>query len=426
MLPKNYFPSDYLQDNGIYLRSKIEQFVTPKAKLGMIGISIAVLGSLIFLTLNTQDDSLIVGETQNSEIQSNEALDEKIKSFQTGNKKADKILSSCGSDEQCIVELLGNLAETESQESVILTLNDVSSAYNELGYYCHGIAHHLGMFLYGLNGNITQTLEFAEKRDCGGALYHGAIESYFLTELILNNAEPDKIEFVSICANFADDSEMMNQGECAHGSGHGLAKIYNYDVFFSVKRCDEFSEDNMKRLCYEGVFMENVVAYQKTGRGAINPDDILYPCNDLDQKYSGACYYYQTSHLLQKKGLEGTLDVCNNLSKMDLFFCYMGIGRQTAAVNLDDFQKIIPVCLKGVSEYQRFCYQGALILISDQKGIDESFEACKTFPDLFKMDCYTLVGAWIQIETPAKEVIESRCSMAENQQYRQVCENPQI
>ena len=399
-----------------------------KTKLGIIGIfAVAVLGSLIYFTLDTKEDIPPTEEIQQTETLSDLAFDEKIRNFQTLNEEANKILSSCGSDKHCTVELMWNLAENEPQATVIQTLNDITSAYTELGYYCHGVAHHLGMFLYGITGNLTQTLEFAEKRDCGGAMYHGAIENYFLTEMILNDADPDKIDFVSICTNLEKDSKKMKRVECAHGTGHGLAKIYDYDVFSSVKRCDEFLEDHEKRLCYEGVFMENVVAHQKTGGGAIDPDDLLYPCNDLDQKYAGACYYYHTSYLLQQKGLDGTYDECNNIPLQgNLIFCYIGIGREAGGDSFDNYQKVIPVCLKGIPKYQRFCYQGALVVIADQRGIEESFEACKTFPELFKMDCYTLVGDWIRNETPAKKDRERMCSLAENQQYRQVCENAKI
>jgi len=231
------------------------------------------------------------------------------------------------------------LTSNEPLPVVIQTLNDITTAYDDLKYYCHGAAHHFGMFLYGLTGNITKTLEFAEKRDCGGALYHGAIETYFLTELIQNEAKKEEIQFLNICQSLADDAKKMKRVECAHGIGHGLAKVYDYEVFSGVKRCDEFPEAVERRLCYEGLFMENTVAQIESGGGTVDENDILYPCNKLDPKYSGACYYYHVSYILNKKEtVNGGFEECNKVTPEDsLKFCYMGIGRHIGSQLFHDF-----------------------------------------------------------------------------------------
>ena len=62
----------------------------------------------------------------------------------------------------------------------------------------------------------------------------------------------------------------------------------------------------------------------------------------------------------------------------------MGIGREHTTAFLNNLEGMIPLCQKGLDKYQRYCYQGALILIADQQGFDESFEACRVFPELFK------------------------------------------
>ena len=397
-----------------------------RGKYVIIGIAcIAVVLPVLYLSFANQStlETEIIPESPKSI-----SFDEKIRSINTDNSFANKILSDCGADEQCVVEALRDLSSVEEEKAVLETLNVITSAYDSSGFYCHGAAHHLGMFLYGLTGNLTQTLEFAEKRDCGGAMYHGALENYFLSEMILNDGQVEKIEFVNICKDLADDAKKMKRIECAHGVGHGLTKVYDYDVFSSVKQCDKFPDATENRVCYEGVFMENVGANLKTDGGTFDENDIFFPCNKLDEKYSGACYYYHVTYMLkQNRNLDKTFDDCNSVTpRSSLIFCYMGIGRQYTTTFLNNLEGMIPLCQKGLDKYQRYCYQGALILIADQQGFDESFEACRVFPELFKMDCYTLLGDWIRIESTNQGAREKQCASAENEKYFQVCITAQI
>jgi len=401
--------------------------VNQNRKFVIIGIvSVAVALPLIYLSFLNQEN-LSSEEQMILEVPSAESIDAKVRSIKTDNPEANKILSGCGTDKHCTVELLWNLVDVEQEKSVLQTLNDITSAYAEVGFYCHGPAHHLGMFVYDMTQNLTKTLEFGAKRDCGGAMYHGGIENYFLSEMILNKGDADEIEFTHICVTLADDAKKMKRVECAHGIGHGLAKVYDHDVFSSVKRCDEFSDPTERRLCYEGVFMENVVAYTKVGAGTFDKDDLFYPCNKLDAKYAGACFYYHASYILDKRTTKAAFEECDKVKpEISLIFCYMGLGRQTSASFFDNIQGIIQMCEEGIPEYQKYCYQGALIVIADHRGFEDSFEACKVFPQLFKMDCYTLLGDWIRIETPSKEDREKGCSNAENSKYFEVCVNARI
>jgi len=396
-------------------------------KFVIIGTAcLAVFVVVIYFSFANQDSTKLESEI----VESSKDIpgDKKIVEFKTENQNANKILSDCGVDEHCIVEAFWNLASTEQEQTVLEALSAATAAYDQAGYYCHGLAHHLGMFLYGITGNMTKTLEFAEKRDCGGAMYHGAIENYFLTEMTLNEKQVEEIDFVSICNQLADDAKKMKRVECAHGTGHGLVKVYDYDVFSSVSRCDEFADPDERRLCYEGVFMENVVAHQMVNGGSFDKDDIFFPCNKLDVKYSGACYYYHATYFIEKLyKIEDVFENCNKLTpETSLMFCYMGIGRQFGVSYFDNFNGLISICQIGLPNYQKYCFQGALIVIADQRGLDDSFKACKAFPELFKVDCYTLLGDWIRIETPDIEDRINACSKAEDSKYMDICINAKI
>jgi hypothetical protein len=397
-------------------------------KIAITGIVIIAVILVIYLIMTIQEEVFQEQEIRIEESPSTESFDSLIKSIKTKNPYVNQILSKCGTDAHCVVEAMWDLAEVEQEKIVLQTLSDITSVYSDAGYYCHGPAHHLGMFLYGFTNNITKTLELSSKRDCGGAMYHGGIENYFLSQVILKHENIDEIEFTEICKSLADDAKKMKRVECAHGVGHGLAKVYDYDIFQSVKRCDEFSDPTEKRLCYEGVFMENTVANQEIGGGTFDENDLFYPCDKVETKYAGACYYYHASYILAKKQkISLAFEECNKLKpEVSLIFCYIGLGRQTAPTYFDNLKQMIPICENGLEKYQKYCYQGALIIIADHRGFENSFEACRVFPDLFKMDCYTLLGDWIRIENSSKSEREKACLPSENQKYFDVCINAKI
>lgn len=97
---------------------------------------------------------------------------------------------------------------------------------------------------------------------------------------------------------------------CLHGLGHGLTIQFRYDVLKSLAFCDALPGSWDRESCYGGVFMENIVTFQQARRAQpvghhhheatsfLNPQDLLYPCSVLTEKYLRACYLMQTSAVL--------------------------------------------------------------------------------------------------------------------------------
>jgi hypothetical protein len=97
------------------------------------------------------------------------------------------------------------------------------------------------------------------------------------------------------------------------------------------------------------------------------------------------------------------------------------MGRQISTSFFDNVEGIVPVCRLGLPEYQNFCFQGALIVLNEDSGFEKGFEVCRVFPDSFKQDCYTLMGAWISIAYSDREQMEKECSKAESIEYMEIC-----
>ena len=99
------------------------------------------------------------------------------------------------------------------------------------------------------------------------------------------------------------------------------------------------------------------------------------------------------------------------------------MGRQISTSFFDNVEGIVPVCRLGLLEYQNFCFQGALIVLNEDSGFEKGFEVCRAFPDSFKQDCYTLMGAWISIAYSDREQMEIECSKAESIEYMEICKS---
>ena len=133
----------------------------------------------------------------------------------------------------------------------------------------------------------------------------------------------ENIEIVKACMmdNFSSIQELL---ECDHGLGHGLAEVYKYDLFSAVKRCDELLTELEQKNCQMGIFMENIDEYYESGEGLFDEKDLLFPCNQMDEKYAGTCYHYHTSYMLTIiNSLEDVLQLCNQGRSSDIIEdCY--------------------------------------------------------------------------------------------------------
>jgi len=345
-----------------------------------------------------------------------------VKSVETENPYVNQILDQCGADGMCGIQILQELAKTEKRETIFDTVYEILIAYQKSGLDCHGLGHHYGEFLYDQTENLTEAIALVLDRQCSNALAMGITENYFKSEILFENLKPENLEFVTICDQFGTNPYDLGRLECVHGVGHGLLSAYEYDVFPAVERCDEYQTDVEKRLCYEGLFMENT-NLDSLPVADLDANDIHYPCNELNEKYVGACYYYQISHILREKGnVDDALKECDKLDdEVFVKFCYLGMGRQVAISFPVNTENIIPVCELGLPEYQNFCLQGTLIVLAEEFGLDKGFEICKTFPDYFKQDCYTWMGSSIGLKYSDKDEMEEQCSKAESIEHSEIC-----
>jgi len=339
----------------------------------------------------------------------------KVQSF------SNQIFSECGQNIDCTINSLRKISGDQDKKVVIQTFNDLISEYVKIEKYCHANAHHLSHFFYGYIGNVTEAISYVDRK-CGGALYHGIVEQYFITQK-LNSVSPDDIKISKICPESSMRFD-VDRLECIHGIGHGLFEVYDFHVPDSLNRCNELESEVEQQRCGSGIFMKNQIEYNEKKEGFFDENDIFYPCNIIEEKYAAYCYNYQSSYILSKTNfsIPQSFTYCHSITPEKFVkFCYEGIGRQMSLAVFNDMNLGEIFCSYGQSSYQQYCHRGIAISFADHRNMEEAFQYCKIIPDNSKLECYSELGKWLGQIDSSKQFREEKCSMAENQEYQDIC-----
>ena len=344
--------------------------------------------------------------------------------YQIEQSNAKQIIDTCKNVMHCSVTGLDNLTKTADKQVVLGTFSDLVSMYDTSVYPCHETAHHLGMWLYGYTGSLNESLSYA-KQECGGSIFHGVLQGYFMTEHF-HNVDASQIDITKLCAQDPQNPYSITRWQCLHGIGHGLAEFYDYNITKAVNRCDEFKPGWEQTSCAKGLFMQNVVHYAETGSGDFNKNDIFYPCDSVSVKYAPACYHYNVSYMWVQNNFDinATFDECDKITPSSLVSsCYHGFGRQLESIAATSVTKAIDSCTLGKeSQYHVDCLKGMVMtIVNRDANLDNGFKFCSILKDDFKAGCYESMGQWVDMmyNDPQERKIE--CSNAESLDYIADC-----
>jgi hypothetical protein len=163
---------------------------------------------------------------------------------------------------------------------------------------CHQLIHSVGNVaaeMYG--GDIGKAFTYGDGF-CWSGYYHGVVEQ------ALKQFNPDTVaaQGDGFCANIPGKAQYsFDYFNCVHGLGHGYMAVTKNELFASLDLCETLTGGWEKESCYGGVYMENVMVDNRTHFSKyLKPDDLMYPCTAVEEKYKGQCYLMQTSYALTK------------------------------------------------------------------------------------------------------------------------------
>ena len=307
------------------------------------------------------------------------------------------ILHACDRDDECVIVYLQSLSKTISNEKMLSFSNEIVTAWEKDDFNCHEAAHHVGEFLLGyFDRDILKAISYVDSK-CGNGLYHGLIENFLPLQVILDDKKIEELDVTKICEDLGSSSNSYIGLVCAHGMGHGLAKVYNFDVFDAVKRCDEFSTMSEQVKCQRGLFMENRVEHFNTGKGTFDEFDILYPCNLVEKKYQKTCFGVHGGYILKQLNFSPTsaFQECEKISNEDFIkSCYAGVGLHMADYYFFDIEKTSQMCENTNKKYQRNCISGSIFSIIRYIEPESGLDFCNLLSDNLSEYC---INKWLMI-----------------------------
>lgn len=291
-------------------------------------------------------------------------------------------------------------------------LNELQTQFGD----CHQNAHNVGRFVYEL---LSEQAFQDCTAECHSGCYHGATEAYFRDHGTANLAE----DLAVIC-----NSELnpFYSHQCFHGVGHGLMAFSDYEIFEALHNCDLLPEGQAS--CYSGVFMENVVGGLAPTVGHFTDylsEDPHFPCNIVEEKYVDACYFYQTSRMVQVFEWEfaKVAEACGEIEEQYQRSCFESMGRDVGGVNMTSNKGAIIDCSTAPAGDQRiWCFNGAVQnTFWTPQGQDQAIDFCMQLNEpAEKEGCYSTIFRRATLVLESNADLSAFCEKAEAG-YQQPC-----
>ncbi|MBI2051505.1 cupredoxin domain-containing protein [Candidatus Roizmanbacteria bacterium] len=239
---------------------------------------------------------------------------------------------------------------------------------------CHDRAHVTGRFAYKIYRGDAFKLCSSQ---CHSGCYHGATEAFFNDK---GTANLEK-NLAVICQG---QLNRFFRHQCIHGVGHGLMAWSSYELFDALSSCNQLKTYEDQSSCWTGVFMENAVGGLSENTSghytSYISDNPQYPCNIVPEKYKGACYFLQTSRMVQLFGTDfkKISEACMGAPQKYRFRCFQSMGRDASGMNRQGVRLSIQACQNAPSGlYRTECLSGAAQdTFWDPKGKDDALLFC--------------------------------------------------
>ena len=320
----------------------------------------------------------------------------------------------------CAEELLDTIVRIEGPEQAMEALNDImESDIFEIQTDGHQLSHIVGratLRYYGLNEEAFVRCPIDFNFGC----VHGFFERAF-------EKEQDPIRAVmEICEKY---------GNCYHGVGHGFMFYTSYNLMDALHICDQLPLKRHQHSCYSGVFMENVVGFFdniESGDMGFIKDDILAPCNRVEDRYRNQCWREHGVYLIRHHNwsLQEALHFCLGAGSHTRG-CMTSIGYLVASSEVQESLKgsfigtyteaVTYLCNQFPPDHIGTCQTVVIqqILIDDKISNEKASEFCLSF-NVNVNDCFKKIGTKLIEVAYNNDGILRGCTMVP-EQHRESC-----
>lgn len=390
-----------------------------------------------------------------------------------------------GGKDACLERMLVSLVEQAGVARSMEVLDSLAAADPEVAHGAHPLAHGLGIAAYKSPETVAATFAACPASQMSGCS-HGVIQGYFL-DIARQGRSVGTAELDGLCGPHAASQFLFAQ--CAHGAGHGLMAVHGNHVPMALAACDLASRDSVRENCYGGVFMENVVnvthphhtagghatvqggahgADTHAGHGAaaqapaaehahaggaqpghdahaghgapagaamqhgawraLDPNDLLYPCNAVGEKYRQSCFAMQTSAVMFFNGgdVAATARMCERAEGF-LSTCFMSLGRDITAYAARDHDRTRELCARvgetAAGRGRAWCVLGAVTtLVNFTSDSGDGMRFCRGVGGAeVRRECYQMVGDAIALLRESPDERGRLCAAAAESELVAAC-----
>lgn len=247
----------------------------------------------------------------------------------------------------------------------VIGANGILDVMQELWPKCHSEAHALGAEIQERVQDITVGLQVC-RDGCYSGCMHGILMEAFSAARDPNdpeghvNTDLARPMMNDLCAKNAVMTASYSPGDCAHGVGHALMFLVEYDIPEALSLCEEFDLPAMDYYCATGAYMQYMGEREKQDA---KERSILYPCDTY--AYPAACARYKMVHVLrrhlrEKRLITELVSECEKLTGKFRLGCFHGLGNGAMGRIRSGKLHISDVCLSGSPEDQFVCIEGAM------------------------------------------------------------------
>lgn len=308
-------------------------------------------------------------------------------------------------------------------EAALLRLQTMTAENKGIERRAHRYVHDIGRLSYTRYGNAAEAFGLCAKSVDAGC-YHGVLKGYFADQPDI--ATDDITKF---CDGGVIDAKATGflKFQCLHGLGHGLFIFLSGDLREALRYCDFLETDLDRRLCYGGVFMENIESVLSPHRGRHSPtvghawikkDNPQYPCNSLPEDYKQECFRYQPMAILHYNGsdFDGAFKECEKAESVDA--CYMGVGAVIGAFTMWNPKESRALCMLGSPPYRVWCFEGVVKnLIGITRKTDAAFRFCRGAPNDAKGACFEAIVSVVPGLYTDTASMKKTCEKAEDAEW---------
>lgn len=282
-------------------------------------------------------------------------------------------------------------------KGVTVAFGDLKARYDQNSYIksqCHPIVHVIGSTATQLYPDVGTAYTKGDSF-CWSGYYHGVMEGII--------AQISREELASkmngICGTIPGKaSYSFDYYNCVHGLGHGVMAISQNELFDSLKLCDNLVGSWEQSSCHSGAFMENVIVDNKNHYTKyLKPDEPLYPCTVVEDKYKGTCYLMQTSYMLKVTGgdFEQVFELCRQVGNFSAT-CYQSLGRDASGRNISNVDSTKATCALGKDFDQKSnCIVGAVKdFVSYHHSDVQAKQLCTALEQELQSICFSTIESY--------------------------------